>query len=1069
MPPSTGYGLRKRCGPLAPLGDKVASAALVATVPLAGLLIAAAPHAALAACTPAGPAIASGTSGSQNVVTCSPAAVQTGRIGNGPNGAPGYGNYVTVNVSNGATINTNNTNAISLGNNAVITVGSSGGGSTATVTNYSSSGGGEYGDGNNTVDINANSLITVYSNGVIQATGPQINSEAINPYGPGNTILNYGLIKAGASSAIFFQNVNTTSASPRNRVDNYGIVDATGGTNPTTGGEAIGSYQNVGIDIINESGASIKGNLDLQGGNDSVTLEPHSVITGSLDGGAGTNTLTLDTLAASDSDSIQGVVKNFQTLNKTGPGTWTLTGSVGQSSGAPLAVAVQEGTLVLTGYNANFNGNVTIDSGATLEARAQSLPPVINDLHGDLLINQVSPDGIQPNDGTYSGMIDGTGVVTKIGVGTVTLTGANTYSGGTYINQGAIAAGANSAFGAPTSGITFNGGTLQLTQSFNLSPLRPITINDAAAAGGYAGGGTIDANGFQTTISQGITGAGGLTVASTNPGGIVTLAGANTYAGGTTINSNATLQLGNGGTTGSIVGNVTDNGALTFNRSDTVLFPGLISGSGGITQAGTGTTILTQDQTFTGTTLISQGTLQLGNGGGTAGSVIGPIVDNAALVVNRADQMTLPGAISGTGSLTQAGTGYTILTGENTYSGGTTITNGTLQIGNGGTTGGIVGNVVDEARLSFNRSDTSTFSGNVSGSGELANYGPGTTILTGTNTYTGGTRVRLRRDPDRRRGDLGQHRRRRLADERHADLQPIRRRHLPRTDIGRGRQRRSGGQRHDDPHRQRKLYRRHHNIGRHAATRQWRNERLDFKRRRRRQRHAGLQPQRHRDRTLSHLGIGKHRSGRNRHDDPDGEQRLHRNDHDQRRHAPTRQRRNVGPGRGRRRRRCSARLRPQRRQCLRRAHQRDGVRHPSGHGHDDPDRRQHLHGRHHDLGRRASTGQWRNVGLNRRQRAEQRRARFRPLRHDHLPRPDFRDRRPEPDRDGDDDPHRHQHLCRTYLRRERRAGDRRSLARLGGARRRRPGDDRLRRDFRRLWERRGRRDQRRNRRGRQRP
>jgi fibronectin-binding autotransporter adhesin len=585
-------------------------------VGVAARLLAASPHYTLAQCVPAGPQIASGVT-----VTCS--GTQSGRIGNGPNGAPADGNAVTVTVNDGATISTNNTNAISLGNNAIITVGSFSGTATATVTTYSTGGGGQYGTGNNTVEFNNNSTITIYKNGVVSATGTQTNSEAINPYGSGNTILKYGLIKAGASSSIYFENVNTTAASPRNTVDNYGTIDATGGTNPVTGGEAIGSFHDVGIDIINETGATIKGNLDLQGGNDTVTLKTQSVITGNLDGGGGTNALNLDA-AAGDSDSLPGVVKNFQSLTKTGPGTWTLTGSVGQSSGAPLAMTVQAGTLVLTGNNTNFNGNVLIDPGATLEARAQSLPPLINDLAGDLLINQVSPDGIQPNDGTYAGVIQGNGIVTKIGVGTTTLTGANTYSGGTLINQGALAVGADSALGAATGPITFNGGGLQLLSSFNLSPSRAIALQ--------AGGGTIDANGFQTTISQGITGPGALTVQdSTASTGTVILTGANVYAGGTTIAS-GTLQLGAGGTTGSIVGNVTDNGTLAFDRSDTVTFPGVISGTGGVRQIGTGTTVLNAVNPYSGQTHVNAGALAIGDashpsaaltGGGAVGVLAG--------------------------------------------------------------------------------------------------------------------------------------------------------------------------------------------------------------------------------------------------------------------------------------------------------------------------------------------------------------------------------------------------------------------------------------------------------------
>ncbi|HEY2886392.1 MAG TPA: autotransporter domain-containing protein [Rhizomicrobium sp.] len=97
--------------------------------------------------------------------------------------------------------------------------------------------------------------------------------------------------------------------------------------------------------------------------------------------------------------------------------------------------------------------------------------------------------------------------------------------------------------------------------------------------------------------------------------------------------------------------------------------------------------------------------------------------------------------ISGTGSLSQIGTGTTILMGANTYSGGTTISAGTLQLGNGGIAGSIVGDVVDNDSLAFNRSDIVTFGGVVSGTGSVSLLGSGTTILTGTSTYTGTTTV----------------------------------------------------------------------------------------------------------------------------------------------------------------------------------------------------------------------------------------------------------------------------------------------------------------------------------------
>ena len=235
-----------------------------------------------------------------------------------------------------------------------------------------------------------------------------------------------------------------------------------------------------------------------------------------------------------------------------------------------------------------------------------------------------------------------------------------------------------------------------------------------------------------------ISGAGGSVVQAGT--GTTILTANNTYTAGTSI-TGGTLQLGNGGTTGGIASDaVADGGNLAFNRSDIVTAPYLISGSGNVSQIGSGTTILTANNVYTGTTTISAGTLQLGNGG-SSGRVAGDVIDNAALVFDRSDVNPFGGHISGTGAVTQAGTGTTILTADSTYTGGTTISAGTLQLGNGGATGTIAGDVTDNGALAFNRSDTVTFPGVISGSGSLSQLGSGTTILTADNPYTGGTTV----------------------------------------------------------------------------------------------------------------------------------------------------------------------------------------------------------------------------------------------------------------------------------------------------------------------------------------
>src|SRR5262249_11686762 len=135
----------------------------------------------------------------------------------------------------------------------------------------------------------------------------------------------------------------------------------------------------------------------------------------------------------------------------------------------------------------------------------------------------------------------------------------------------------------------------------------------------------------------------------------------------------------------------------------------LISGTGVLTQNGTGTVILTNANTFSGGATVSAGTLQVGNGGATGSLGSGNVTNNASLVYNRSDTVTVDNLISGTGVLTQSGTGTLILTNGNTLSGGVTISAGTLQIGDGGMTGSFgKGNVTNNAALVFNRSDAVT-------------------------------------------------------------------------------------------------------------------------------------------------------------------------------------------------------------------------------------------------------------------------------------------------------------------------------------------------------------------------
>jgi fibronectin-binding autotransporter adhesin len=202
------------------------------------------------------------------------------------------------------------------------------------------------------------------------------------------------------------------------------------------------------------------------------------------------------------------------------------------------------------------------------------------------------------------------------------------------------------------------------------------------------------------------------------------------------------VQIGNGGTTGSIAGDVVDDGTLAFDRSDVVTFAGAISGSGGVAQSGSGTTILTGANSYAGTTTIDAGILQVG-AGGTAGSIesTSAIVDNGTLVFDVANDRILAAAVSGSGALALTGPATITLTASNSYSGGTTISAGRLQLGNGGTSGMIAGAVNDNGVLAFDRSDDFAFAGSISGSGAVQQNGAGMVVLTANDTYTGGTTI----------------------------------------------------------------------------------------------------------------------------------------------------------------------------------------------------------------------------------------------------------------------------------------------------------------------------------------
>ena len=409
--------------------------------------------------------------------------------------------------------------------------------------------------------------------------------------------------------------------------------------------------------------------------------------------------------------TISGRLTGGMNLIKTGLGTLVLSSTANDFGGT---TTISDGTLQLGAAGVLPDGSaLTIAAAGALNING--LNETIGSLAGAGLVTNSGAaatltTGADNTDTTFSGVIaNGTNALNflKLGAGIQTLSGANFYTGTTTVNAGILSVANNLALGTTAAGTTVaSGASLELQGG--------ITITGEALS---------------------ITGAG-----SASSGALRNLSGDNTYAGTITLTGAATIQSDSGTltldvATGNAITataqNVTFTGAGNISVADAIA-----TTSGSVTKTGTGTLILSGANTYTGGTAINGGVLQVNSSGalGTTGTIsfeggtlqytannttdysnrISTAANQAVSIDSNGQNVTFATALTSTGgSLTKSGTGTLVLTAANSYSGTTSVTGGTLQIGDG-------------------------MSGSLTGSGTVTVSGSGT-VLSGSGSISGST------------------------------------------------------------------------------------------------------------------------------------------------------------------------------------------------------------------------------------------------------------------------------------------------------------------------------------------
>jgi fibronectin-binding autotransporter adhesin len=502
-----------------------------------------------------------------------------------------------------------------------------------------------------------------------------------------------------------------------------------------------------------------------------------TILSGTVDSKTSQTTLGSGTLVIGGTGGVSPVFQtgvnnaNAVQVNANTTGT-SIIAANGTGSGFVMsgAISLNSANLNVRTFNAGTTAAVTLSGGVTGT--------------GNLLINNLSNGTAATGKVTLSGStINNIGTVTSQGNGpTANVISAVIGANVTGVIQNSATTGLNlTAVNLYTGNTTITDGTLQISSAGSLN-----SGNYAGAIAVTAATSTLQySSSAAQTFSGNITGSGALTK-DTGTASTLTLSGTNTYSGATTISA-GTLRLGAGGTAGSLNTNsaisVASGATFSVNQSDTVTqgtdFSGAaISGAGGFTQAGTGTTILNAANTFEGGVTIKNGTLEskttqttlgtgavtMGGAGSTGATYLTGQGNSNAFVINAPDSGTVAIGANGAGSAFTLSGGIT-LNGNLTIQTYNNTINGAIKA-QSGFTGGITGtgnvvlnnlglaaNTITMSTSAINHTGSLTLQGSATGVTTIsANIGSNVTgvtqnsatsrlVLSGTNTYTGATNV----------------------------------------------------------------------------------------------------------------------------------------------------------------------------------------------------------------------------------------------------------------------------------------------------------------------------------------